>query len=68
MEVAHFKSQKERMDYLKGRFEEIVPIEAKEEPKKAEKIEEKVEEKPKKAKKSTKKAKKEVKDGEVQAE
>lgn len=27
MEVLHFKSQKERLDYLKGGFEEIVPNE-----------------------------------------
>lgn len=25
MEVLHFKSQKERFDYLKGNYEEIVP-------------------------------------------
>lgn len=46
MEVMHFKSQKERLDYLKGNFEEIEPKEAEEEPK---------EEKPKKAKKGKKK-------------
>ena len=34
MEVMHFKSQKERLDYLKGNFEEIQPTEVKEEPKK----------------------------------
>lgn len=27
MEVLHFNSQKERLDYLRGGFEEIVPIE-----------------------------------------
>ena len=27
MEVLHFKSQKERLDYLRGGFEEIVPQE-----------------------------------------
>ena len=43
MEVMHFKSQKERLDYLKGNFEEIQPLEVevkaepKEEPKKAKK-------------------------------
>jgi hypothetical protein len=60
MEVMHFKSQKERLDYLKGNFEEIQPtevevevkVEAEEEPK----------EEPKKAKKKGKK-----KDDTVQA-
>lgn len=41
-EVLHFNSLKERLDYLRGNFEEIVPQEA-------------VEEKPKKAKKGKKK-------------
>ena len=37
-EVMHFNSQKERLDYLKGAFEEIIPQEVKEEkPKKAKK-------------------------------
>ena len=54
MEVMHFKSQKERLDYLKGNYEEIIP----------QKAEEIVEEKPKK--KSSKK--KEKKDDAVQAE
>lgn len=58
MEILHFKSQKERMAYVKGEFEEIVPTEAKIEPKEAE-------EKPKKAKKTAKKAKKEDKNGEL---
>ena len=58
MEVIHFKSPKERMDYVKGNFEEIIPIKAKEEPKKAD-------EKPKKAKKSAKKSEKEDKNGKV---
>lgn len=52
MEVMHFKSQKERLDYLKGNYEEIIPQEA-------------VEEKPKKKKSSKKKEKK---DDAVQAE
>lgn len=52
MEVMHFKTQKERLDYLKGGFEEIQPTEVKEEPK----------EEPKKAKKKGKK-----KDDTVQA-
>lgn len=52
MEIMHFNSQKERLDYIRGGFEEIVP-------EVAEKKVEKTEEKPKKAKKSAKKAKKE---------
>ena len=55
MEIMHFNSTKERLDYLRGGFEEIVPTEVKEEPK---------EEKPKKA--SKKKGKK--KDDKVQDE
>ena len=69
MEVLHFKSQKERLDYLKGGFEEIIPQEAVV-PNKEEKASENVtesseatsEKKPKKAKKGKKK------DGTVQAE
>lgn len=68
MEKVHFNSPQERMRYLKGGFEEIVPIEAKKEPKKAKKIEEKTEEQPKKARKPRKKAKKEDENGKVQAE
>ena len=54
MEIMHFNSAKERMAYIRGGFEEIIPVEAKEEV-------EKTDEKPKKAKKSAKKAKKEDK-------
>ncbi len=50
--VIHFSSPQERLKYIKGEFEEIIPIEA-------EKEVEKTEEKPKKTKKSAKKAKKE---------
>ncbi len=50
--VIHFSSPQERLKYIKGEFEEIIPIEA-------EKEVEKTEEKPKKAKKTAKKAKKE---------
>ena len=50
--VIHFNSPKERMAYVKGQFEEIIPIEATKEV-------EKTEAKPKKAKKTAKKAKKE---------
>lgn len=53
-EVMHFKTQEERIRYLKGGFEEIVPQEVEVEPK--------AEEKPKKAKKGKKK------DDAVQAE
>lgn len=52
MEVMHFKTQKERLDYLKGTFEEIVP----------QKVEVKASEEPKQAKKGKKK------DDAVQAE
>ena len=54
MEIIHFNSPGERIRYLRGGFEEIVPIEAKIEAETAEK-------KPKKAKKSSKKSKKEDK-------
>ena len=50
--VIHFNSPQERLKYIKGEFEEIIPIEA-------EKEVEKTEEKPKRAKKSAKKGKKE---------
>lgn len=54
-QVMHFPSFEERLKYLKGKFEEIIPKEVKEEPKAEE-------EKPKKAKKKGKKK------DEVQAE
>jgi len=57
MEVMHFKSQKERLDYLKGNFEEIMPIEVE-----VKVVEEPKAEKPKKQKKGKKK------DDKVQAE
>ena len=61
-EVMHFKSQKERLDYLRGNFEEIVPQEVVV-PKKEEKVVTKAEtpctdaseKKPKRAKKGKKK-------------
>lgn len=52
MEIMHFNSPQERLAYVKGQFEEIIPIETTKEV-------EKTEEKPKKAKKTAKKAKKE---------
>ena len=54
MEIMHFNSAKERLAYVKGEFEEIIPTKAEIMPKKAE-------EQPKKAKKTAKKAKKEDK-------
>lgn len=65
MEIMHFNSTKERLAYVRGQFEEIIPIEAEIMPKVAEVTEEKVEEKPKKKRKSTKKAKKEDENGEI---
>lgn len=57
MEIMHFNSQKERLDYLKGGYDEIQPVEVKAEPIDIEPIK-----KPKKSKK------KEKKDDAVQAE
>lgn len=54
MEVIHFNSPQERLAYVKGQFEEIIPIEATKEV-------EKTIEKPKKAKKTAKKPKKRTK-------
>ena len=68
-EIMHFSSTKERIKYLSGGFEEIVPVEAK--PKKVENEQMKAEndeKPPKKASKSKKKAKKGKEDGKVQAE
>lgn len=69
MKVMHFNSTKERLDFLKGKHEEIIPKKAMAEikPKKAEKQEEKAEPKKKATKKKTAK-KKEKTDGEVQAD
>ena len=58
MEVIHFNSAKERMAYVRGQFEEIIPVEAKIEV-------EKTEEKPKKAKKTAKKPKKRTNNGKI---
>lgn len=60
-EIVHFNSQKERLAYIKGEFEEIVPEEVKEEPVKAEKTESK-------SKKKSKKTQKDEDNGEVLAE
>lgn len=62
MEVMHFKTQEERLKYLKGGFEEIAPVEVTAEVEEEPKEEEPKEEKPKKAKKKGKK-----KDDTVQA-
>lgn len=71
-EIMQFKSTKERLKYLSGGFEEVIPVEAK-----AEEVEE-VKNEPEKSKndektqkktsKSKKKAKKVEEDGKVQAE
>lgn len=62
--VIHFNTQEERIAYLKGEFQEIIPAKAKKKAKKEEKVEE---DEPKKAEKPKKSAKKGKKD-EVQAE
>ena len=71
-EIMQFKSTKERLKYLSGGFEEVIPVEAK-----AEEVEEvknepekskKDEKTQKKTSKSKKKAKKVEEDGKVQAE
>lgn len=64
-EILHFKSEKEKIAYLKGEFREILPKEVEEEPVEKQAVEEEPsEEKPKAKKKSSKKGKKD----EVQAE
>ena len=64
-EIMHFSTTKERLKYLSGGFEEIVPVEVAE---KGE-IEPEEAEKPKKnASKGKKKSKKGKEDGKVQAE
>lgn len=64
-EIMHFSSTKERLKYLSGGFEEIIPVEVTEkgenEPKEAEKPQ-------KKASKGKKKSKKGKGNGKVQAE
>ena len=65
-EIMQFKSTKERLKYLSGGFEEVIPVEVKAE--KVEEAEEKAEKPAKKTSKSKKKAKKVEEDGEVQAE
>lgn len=68
-EIMHFSSTKERIKYLSGGFEEIVPVEAKPEKVENEQIKAENDEKSsKKASKSKKKAKKGKEDGKVQAE
>lgn len=67
-EVVHFNSQKERLAYLKGEFEEIIPEEVKSEPKKAVVEEIKAEPEKKSPKKKSKKAKKEEDNGQILAE
>lgn len=68
-EIMQFKSTKERLKYLSGGFEEVVPVEVKAEEVEKEAEKSKNDEKTqKKASKSKKKAKKVEEDGEVQAE
>lgn len=57
MEVLHFNSPEERLKYLKGEFEEIIPIEAT-------KVSDSDTKKPKNVKKSQKSAKKSKKEDE----
>ena len=70
-EVVHFNSQRERLEYLRGGFEEIIPVEVKEEPEKVENEQSEAEICKKSAKKRSKKSKKGNKDednGKVLAE
>ena len=71
-EIMHFSTTKERLKYLTGGFEEIIPVEVTEKaPEKVEKEPEKAKtekKSPKKASKGKKKAKKVEENGEVQAE
>ena len=69
--VVHFNSSAERLKYLKGQFEEIEPIEAKETVENEHfdaENEKKYQNKASKSKKSAKKSKKEAKNDEIQAE
>ena len=64
--VIHFSSQKERLAYLKGKYEEIVPEEAKNDGLTA-KSAEKSQKSASKSEKSTSKRKKGKKNDEIQA-
>lgn len=63
----HFNSQRERLAFLRGEYEEIIPQKATETPKVTEKAE-KTAENEKKSQKKAKKSKKKEKKDEVQAE
>ena len=63
----HFNSQRERLAFLRGEYEEIIPQKATETPKVTEKAE-KTAENEKKSQKKAKKTKKKEKKDEVQAE
>lgn len=63
----HFNSQRERLAFLRGEYEEIIPQKATETPKVTEKAE-KTAENEKKPQKKAKKSKKKEKKDEVQAE
>lgn len=68
-EILHFKTTKERLKYLSGGFEEIIPVEVQPETAENEQFEAKIDEKPpKKASKGKKKTKKGESNGKVQAE
>ena len=67
-EITHFKSTKERLKYLSGGFEEVVPVEVQEKVENEQFKAENDEKSSKKASKSKKKAKKVEEDGKVQAE
>ena len=68
MKTIHFTNQKDRLDFLKGNFEEIKLPKAEPTEVILPKVEEKAEEKPKKGKKSAKKSKKEDENGKSKAE
>lgn len=64
MEVIHFNSPSERLKYIKGQFEEIIPIEAKENAEIEQFNAENEKKSPKKASKGKKSAKKSKKEDE----
>lgn len=69
--IMHFKTQKERLDYLKGGYEEIVLEKVNEEPKQSKSDNEKSKndkKTQKSASKSKKETKEEEKDGKAKAE
>ena len=67
-EILQFSTTKERLKYLSGGFEEIIPVEVAEKGEIEPKEVEKEKKSPKKASKGKKKSKKGKEDGKVQAE